>query len=75
MNTASLEQGGQKRNGLAYDRQGKMHMVKATLLELQPEAESEGPTRTAIDASRQELGRETLRIPCVRQRHTPNQRS
>jgi hypothetical protein len=31
--------GGQKRNYLAYDRQGKMHMVKVKLLKLQPKAE------------------------------------
>jgi hypothetical protein len=42
VNIASLENGDQKRYYLVYDRQGKMHMVKATLLKLQLKAEKEG---------------------------------
>jgi hypothetical protein len=46
---------GQKRNCLVYDRKGKMHMVKATLPELQLKAESCGPIHTAIYVNRREM--------------------
>jgi hypothetical protein len=53
--------GGQKRNYLAYDRQGKMHMVKVILLKLQPKAELEGHAHLMIvHVSRRELGGEVL---------------
>ena len=56
--------GGQKRNYLAYDRQGKMHMVKVILLKLQPKAELEGHAHPMIvHVSRRELGRGNLSLP------------
>jgi len=54
---------------LAYDRQGKMHMVKAKLPELQLEAESEGPAHMAASVSCQALGRGAGR-PCVKGKDT-----